>query len=185
MIPNTTPIPNGRSGRFYRAVTSCSTRGLLVALLTASTLTVVAHANPAPLNTAQPNSAQSDAATRQYAAAVGFQNQKLYADAIDEWKTFLRKFPNDKRRDFAQHYLGTCCLQEKRYTDAASAFAAVSGSGDFKLLDQSLLNLGIAQYGYAQTTGASRDYTRAELSFRRMLTKFPRRRLWSWDGNGA
>ena len=34
----------------------------------------------------------SDAATRQYAVAVGFQNQKLYDSAIDEWKTFLR-FP--------------------------------------------------------------------------------------------
>ena len=117
---------------------------------------------------------RTEAATRQYAAAVGFQNQKLYADAIDEWQTFLKKFPRDDRRNFAQHYLGTCCLQEKRFAEAISAFSAVDNRSQFQLLDQSLLNLGIARYGSAQQKNSSAEFGRADLAFRRMLTKFPR-----------
>ena len=41
---------------------------------------------------AQVTAQETEAATRQYAVAVGFQNQKLFDDAIDEWKTFLRKW---------------------------------------------------------------------------------------------
>ena len=36
---------------------------------------------------------QSDAATRQYAVAVGLQNRKLYELAIEEWQKFLKQFP--------------------------------------------------------------------------------------------
>ena len=46
---------------------------------------------------------ETEAATRQFAAAVGFQNQKLYDLASDEWQTFLRKYPDDPRQDKAQH----------------------------------------------------------------------------------
>ena len=42
---------------------------------------------------------ESEAATRQFAVAVGFQNQKLYDSAIDEWQTFLKKFDKDPRVD--------------------------------------------------------------------------------------
>ena len=45
---------------------------------------------------------QDDAATRQYAVAVGFQNKKLYDLAIDEWLSFIRKFPKDQRQDRAR-----------------------------------------------------------------------------------
>ena len=70
---------------------------------------------------------ETEAATRQYAVAVGFQNQKLFDDAIDEWKTFITRFPKDPRVDKAQHYLGTCCLQEKNYSDAIAAFTKAIG----------------------------------------------------------
>lgn len=115
----------------------------------------------------------TEAATRQYAAAVGFQNQKLYEDAIVEWRAFLRKFPNDARGRKAEHYLGTCCLQEEDYQQAITAFTNVTqGNGRFDLMDQTLLNLGIAWYGQAQKSSRPADYRNAEQAFDRMLSSF-------------
>ena len=117
---------------------------------------------------------ETEAGTRQYAAASGFQNQKLYDAAIDEWRTFIRKFPNDPRVQRAQHYLGTCCLQEKRYDDAIAAFKkVVSKNSRFELADQSMLNLGIAYYGAAQESKNKRDFAKAERALGQMLSKFP------------
>ena len=117
---------------------------------------------------------ETEAATRQYAVAVGFQNQKLFDDAIDEWKTFITRFPKDPRVDKAQHYLGTCCLQEKNYSDAIAAFTkAIGGGPRFELLDQSTFNLAVAWYGQAQQSSKETDYANAEKSFAQMLKQFP------------
>lgn len=125
-------------------------------------------------NVPQANAQETEAATRQFASAVGFQNQKLFDDAIVEWKTFLKKFPTDARAGKAQHYLGTCCLQEKRYPEAISAFnVVVSKYPRLDLLDQSTLNLGIAWYGQAQKSSKDSDYANAEQAFAKMLTGFP------------
>ena len=84
---------------------------------------------------------ESEAATRQFAVAVGFQNQKLYDSAIEEWQTFLTRFAEDPRVDKATHYLGTCQLQAKQYATAAATFASVLEKyPKFQLLDQSILN---------------------------------------------
>ncbi len=117
---------------------------------------------------------ETEAATRQYAVAAGFQNQKLFGDAIEEWQAFLATFPTDPRAQQAQHYLGTCCLQEKQYSAAIAAFnKAVGGDAEFELLDQSTFNLGVAWYGQAQQSSKDSDYTNAEKTFADMLTKFP------------
>src|SRR6202008_909845 len=68
---------------------------------------------------------ESEPATRQFAVAVGFQNQKLYESAIDEWQTFITKFPKDSRVVKAAHYLGTCQLQAKQYPAAVATFESV------------------------------------------------------------
>ncbi|MDG2130810.1 MAG: tetratricopeptide repeat protein [Fuerstiella sp.] len=116
---------------------------------------------------------ETEVATRQYAVAVGFQNQKLFDSAIDEWQTFLKKFPNDPRVGRGQHYLGTCCLQEKRYTDAIAAFTTVvTKYPELPLMDQSMMNLGIALYGNAQQSQKNSDYIKAEQAFAAMLTKY-------------
>ncbi|MEO2024602.1 MAG: tetratricopeptide repeat protein [Fuerstiella sp.] len=116
---------------------------------------------------------ETEAATRQYAVAVGFQNQKLFDSAIDEWQTFLKKFPNDPRAGRGHHYLGTCCLQEKRYDDAIAAFTAVvTKYPKLELMDQSMMNLAIASYGKAQNSKNNSDYAKAEQAFARMLAKF-------------
>ncbi|MDG1895385.1 MAG: tetratricopeptide repeat protein [Fuerstiella sp.] len=116
---------------------------------------------------------ETEAATRQYAVAVGFQNQKLFDSAIDEWQTFLKQFPDDPRVGRGHHYLGTCCLQEKRYSDAISAFTTVvTKYPGLELMDQSMMNLGIASYGNAQTSQKDADYAKAEQAFTAMLAKY-------------
>lgn len=117
----------------------------------------------------------TEAATRQYAVAVGFQNNKLYPQAIGEWQTFIKKFPNDPRMDRAQHYLGTCCLQAKDHLTAIKAFQVVlSKYPKFDLLDQTALNLGISYYAIAQESGKPADYGAAEKAFSVVITKFPK-----------
>lgn len=141
-------------------MTTC--RSLVVVALCLTTLT-------GSVATAQ----ETEAATRQFAAAVGFQNQKLYKDAIAEWTTFLRKFPGDARARKARHYLGTCCLQSEDYLAAVAAFTKVKeGDGPFDLMDQTLLNLGIAWYGQAQKSSRAADYRSAERAFDQMLSNY-------------
>lgn len=117
----------------------------------------------------------SDAATRQYAVAVGFQNQKLYDSAIDEWKTFLRKHSNDERADKATHYLGICQLQAKQFDAAAATFASVEARyPKFELLDQTLLNHGSALYSIALKSKKPADFEKAERPFAKLVEQFPK-----------
>ena len=112
---------------------------------------------------------ESETATRQFAVAVGFQNQKLYDAAIDEWQTFLTKFDKDPRVDKATHYLGTCQLQAKQYSKAAATCASVLEKyPKFDLLDQSVLNCGTAWYSLAQESKKPDDYAKAEAFFVRL-----------------
>ena len=91
--------------------------------------------------TPQVSADDSEKGTRQFAVAVGFQNQKLYEAAIEEWETFLQTFPQDSRIDKATHYLGTCQLQAKQFAAAAASFETVLQEyPKFELLDQTLLN---------------------------------------------
>jgi cellulose synthase operon protein C len=118
---------------------------------------------------------ETEAATRQFAAAVGFQNQKLYDLASDEWQTFLRKYPDDPRQDKAQHYLGTCLLLEKKYAPAVAAFnTVVTKFPKFEQRDQSMVNLGIAQYGLAQSSEKPADFAKAEQTLKTFQQQFPR-----------
>ena len=118
---------------------------------------------------------ETEAATRQFAAAVGFQNQKLYGLASDEWQIFLKKFPDDPRQDKAQHYLGTCLLQEKKYDQAVKAFdVVVTKFPKFEQLDQSMVNLGIAWYGLAQASSKPADFAKAEQTLKLFQDRFPK-----------
>ena len=113
--------------------------------------------------------------TRQFAVAVGFQNQKLYDSAVDEWKTFLQKFPSDTRVDKATHYLGTCQLQAKQFPAAAATFESVIQKyPSFELLDQTILNLGTARYTLAQESKQPDDFAKAEAAFARIPAEFPK-----------
>ncbi len=140
-----------------------------------------------PLATPRVAAEDTEAGTRQFAVAVGFQNQKLYDQAIDEWATFIKKFPKDSRLDKAHHYLGTCHLQAKQYPAAIAAFETVSKQfPKFELLDQSLQNLGTAWYSQAQQSKKGDDYDKAEKAFNRLLEQFPKSplapRAWFYRG---
>jgi TolA-binding protein len=119
--------------------------------------------------------AQSDAATRQYAVAVGLQNRKLYDLAGEEWDKFLKQFPDDPRQDKAKHYLGTCYLQAGKPDQAIALLAeVVTKYPKLELLDATYLNLGVAQYQRAQKSGKAEDYARAKEAFATLAQKFPK-----------
>jgi len=123
----------------------------------------------------QATAADSEAGTRQFAVAVGFQNQKLYEQAADEWATFIQKFPQDSRLDKAHHYLGTCHLQAKQYPAAIAAFEKVTRQfPKFELLDQTLQNLGTAWYSQAQQSKKADDYAKAEKVLSQLIEQFPK-----------
>ena len=144
---------------FRRVTLICLASGLLLTRLTATAV----------------HGEETVQGTRQFAVAVGFQNQKLYESAIDEWNTFLQKFPEDSRVDKATHYLGTCQLQAKQLPAAAATFESVLQQyPKFELLDQSILNLGTAWYSQAQDSKKQEDYAKAESSFTRLATEFPK-----------
>jgi len=118
---------------------------------------------------------QTEAATRQYAVAAGFQNQKLYEQAVEEWQTFIKKFPTDARQGKARHYLGTCSLQLKNFDAAITALdELVKRYPNFSLLDESMVNLGVAYYGRAQKTGEASEFQSAQRTFAALQADFPK-----------
>src|SRR6188474_3501370 len=84
-----------------------------------------------------PERQSSDAAILQYRAAVAFHNKQQYDFAVDEWKRFLEKFPDDPLAAKAQHYAGVCYLQLKKPEEAIAAFERLTSKFPaFDLLDQ-------------------------------------------------
>lgn len=121
-------------------------------------------------------SAQEDtaAATRQYAAAAALQNRELYDLAADEWKKFLEKFPKDMRVDAATHNLGVCQSLSKKYPEAIKTLESIPTKyPKFKNLDESYLQLGLAQYNQARSTGDKKSYAAAAATFGTLVEKFP------------
>jgi len=113
-------------------------------------------------------------ATRQFAVAVGFQNQKLFEPAIEEWQTFLKRFPDDPRADKARHYLGTCQLQAKQFSAAATTLNQLAErSPGFEMLDQTLLNLGSSWLNLAEASKKPDEYRAAEHAFAKLLKNHP------------
>ncbi len=108
-----------------------------------------------------------------YADAASFQNNGAFELAVEEWGKFLEKYPQDPLAAKAQHYLGVCNLQLKKYDAAAKAFAAViEDHPEFELLEDAYLNLGWCQYSLA-SQGNADMYAEAGDTFRTMVEKFP------------
>ncbi len=108
-----------------------------------------------------------------YSDAASFQNNSAFDLAAEEWEKFLKKFPKDPLAAKAQHYLGVCHLQSKRFDKAAAAFeGVVKNHPDFDLIQDAYLNLGWCQYslGGQKVEGA---YAKAAAAFAEMVKKFP------------
>lgn len=115
-----------------------------------------------------------EAASRQYAVAAGFQNQKLYGTAIEEWRTFLERYPSDHRSRQAWHYLGTCHLQEQQFQSAIDAFRkALRGEQTFDRREDCLLNFGIACFGKSRAQKDARLAVEGATQLQQLLKLFP------------
>ena len=108
-----------------------------------------------------------------YSDAASFQNNGAFELAAEEWDKFLQKYPQDPLVAKAQHYLGVCNLQLKRWDKAAAAFAAVvKNYPEFDAIQDAYLNLGWCQYslGGQKVAGA---YAQAAATFAELAKKFP------------
>jgi TolA-binding protein len=116
-----------------------------------------------------------DAATRQYAAAVGLQRIESFDEAADAWVTFLKDYPTDSRAAHARYYLGVCRYRQGKIAEASDAFAKLinaRGNEEFELLDSAYLLLGVTQFAMASAEKPE-GYRRAEATFKALAAKFP------------
>src|SRR4051794_3900525 len=156
-----------RMPRFAAAMT-----GLVLMLLS-----IVCPAGPSLVGDARaaddPPNGSTEAAVRQYSDAAALYNRMVFDLAADEWSKFLAKYPQDPLASKARHYLGICLLEQKKYGEAREALeAVVSQDPKFELLESTLLNLGLADYGLAQA-GQNAAYDDAAAALGQLITNFP------------
>ncbi len=117
----------------------------------------------------------NQAATRQYAAAVGLQRIESFDEAADAWATFLKNYPSDARATHAQYYLGVCRYQQGKLAEAADALTkliAAKGNEKFELIESAYLFLGVAQFGMGSPDKPD-PFRQAATTFQTLAQKFP------------
>jgi len=108
-----------------------------------------------------------------YGDAANFQNEGAYELAVEEWEKFLTKFPDDPLAPKAQHYLGVCNLQLKRFQKAADAFAVVIAKyPNNENIQDAYLNLGWCHHSLAGQNDEGM-HAKAAATFSEMVKKFP------------
>lgn len=109
-----------------------------------------------------------------YGDAANFQNNGAFELAADEWDKFLKRFPDDPLAPKAQHYLGVCNLQLKRFQKAADAFdVVIKKHPTLDAIQDAYLNLGWCQYSLAGQK-IEGMYAKAAATFSEMAEKFPK-----------
>ncbi len=133
----------------------------------------------------------TDAATREYKAAVALQNSEVYDVAAKQWGKFVDGNPGDSRVNRARHYQGVCFFRTavaaedakqpdaaRKAFDAAEAdFAAVAKVPRFDLLEETYLFRGLAQFKRAeieQGEQAAECYRSAAESLDALVKNYPR-----------
>ncbi|TWT83047.1 tol-pal system protein YbgF [Planctomycetes bacterium CA13] len=93
----------------------------------------------------------SEEAIAAYADAANFQTNGVLALAIDGWRTFLEKYPDDPMASNAAHYLGVCFMQKEDpdYVAASDAFGRAIQDDNYDLREESLANQGWCLYSVA------------------------------------
>lgn len=96
-----------------------------------------------------------------YADAANFQTNGAIELAIEGWKKFLDKYPDDDMASKAAHYLGVCYMQRENpdYSAAADAFETALQDKEYELREESLANQGWCHYACAGD-GPRRDQQR-------------------------
>jgi len=122
--------------------------------------------------TAQAQEAKSaPGAIRLFRSGVSFQNDGKFDLAAADYQELLKKYPTDPLVDSANHYLGVCLNQLKKYGEAITALqTVVTKSPKFKYLDATYFHLGKAQI-------ATKKFAAAAASFDAVVTKFPKSNL--------
>ncbi|MEO1615614.1 MAG: tetratricopeptide repeat protein, partial [Planctomycetota bacterium] len=102
-----------------------------------------------------------------YADAANFQTSGAIELAIQNWKQFLKTYPDDDLASKAAHYLGVCHMQSETpdYVAAAEAFELALKDKDYELREESLANQGWCYYASAGD-GPDRDETRLRQTMR-------------------
>lgn len=110
-----------------------------------------------------------------YAEAAGFQNNKQFDLAGEEWETFLKQHGSDPRATEARYNLAVCQLQQKDFTSAVENLAAVVkvAPDDFERLEDAYLNLGWCQYSVA-LANKPEYFAAASATFEALLKKYPK-----------
>jgi len=115
----------------------------------------------------------NDAATRKYAAAVGFQRLESFDLAVGAWSEFLKEYPQDARAASAAYYLGVAQYQLGQLGPARDTLTKlVQQHGNFELLDSAYLFLGVSQFGLA-SADKPESYQPAAATFQALAEKFP------------
>jgi len=115
----------------------------------------------------------TDEATAAFNTAVGIHNGQDYETAVGLWGQFIKDHPSDSRVPDATHYQGVCQFKQQKYEEAAKTFqAVVDNYPEFKLLEETYLNLGLAQYNTARG-GQAAMYDTAAKTFDTLATKYP------------
>src|SRR6185437_7017376 len=88
-----------------------------------------------------------NAATRDYAVAVGLENKRLYPQAATRWQKFIDTYRSDARLDRAHYHLATCQLQAGEAEKAAATYRNLLATfAGFKDRDAAQFNLSMALY---------------------------------------
>jgi len=109
-----------------------------------------------------------------YADAANAQNKGAFPLAVDQWQEFLTKYPKDPLAPKAQHYLGVCQLQLKKFDKAAAAFElVVKNHPTFDLLEDAHLNWAWSLYSQADPAKPD-SYAAPFAAFQALLDKYPK-----------
>ena len=128
-----------------------------------------------------------------YADAANFQTNGALDLAIESWREFLKKFPQDKLAPKAAHYLGVCYMSTDPpdLAKAAAAFGIALKTQTYELREESLANRGWCLYA-AATKGDQPDKSLLQESlktYQQLLKEFPesqyRDRAYFYSGESA
>ncbi len=112
-----------------------------------------------------------------YADAANFQTNGALELAVEGWKKYLDKYPEEDYASKAAHYLGVCYMQQAQpdYAAACDAFERSVKDSKSELREESLVNLGWCQFA-AAGDGEKQDAKRLKSSldtFKTLLKEKP------------
>jgi TolA-binding protein len=124
---------------------------------------------------AEAQQAKSDnAATRDYAVAVGLENKQLYPQAAARWQKFVDTYRNDARLDRAHYHLATCQLEMGETDKAAASYRdLLAAFPNFKDRDAAQFNLALALYQVGLKSKKGDELKAAADAFAQLSTNYP------------